>query len=67
MTRTLMFASLILALAACTASLRAADDKQENPLDDTQAQRAALFDKLDANHDGQITFRRSSRGTAPFV
>jgi Ca2+-binding EF-hand superfamily protein len=55
MTRTLMFASLILALTACTASLRAADDKQENPLDDTQAQRAALFDKLDANHDGQIT------------
>ncbi len=39
MIRASMIASLILALLACAASLRAADDKQENPLDDTQAQR----------------------------
>jgi Ca2+-binding EF-hand superfamily protein len=55
MTRISVMASIIFAALACTFSLRAADDKKENPLDETQAERAALFSKLDANHDGQIT------------
>ena len=56
MIRNFVFCSSFLAaIAAFALTIRAADDKKENPLDDTQANRAALFDKLDANHDGQIT------------
>jgi Ca2+-binding EF-hand superfamily protein len=55
MIRYLVFSSSFLAAFAFALTLRAADNQKENPLDDTQANRAALFDKLDANHDGQIT------------
>ncbi|HEY2828309.1 MAG TPA: EF-hand domain-containing protein [Pirellulales bacterium] len=55
MMRRLAFALSILAAAlASSTALRAADDKKDSPLDDTQGQRTDLFNKLDVNHDGQI-------------
>jgi Ca2+-binding EF-hand superfamily protein len=70
MIRTFALASSVLVLLMCTASLKAADDNQTNPPStptsspgEKKAQDksngkdkfSALFDKLDANHDGQIT------------
>lgn len=52
--RNLLLASSMLAAIALARPLRAADEKADSPSDD-QTQRSALFDSLDANHDGQLT------------
>ena len=63
MTRALTFALATLAAIVLTAPLHAADESKpdEKKTEDSASRarsaesRAALFDKLDANHDGQIT------------
>jgi Ca2+-binding EF-hand superfamily protein len=55
MIRNLLLVSSMLAAIALARPLHAADEKADSPSDDAQVQRSALFDSLDANHDGQIT------------